>query len=560
MFVIASLYFEPALMAQTDGSQALQRDSKMEWWANAKFGMFIHWGLYCVPAGRWGDNYDYGEWIMRDAKIPRAQYAALAEKFNPRKFDAESWVKLAKECGQKYIILTAKHHEGFAMFKSEVSSYNIYDATPFKRDVVKELAEACRKNDMRLGLYYSQAQDWYHPGGAVMGGQEWDETHKGNMMDYIKSIALPQVQELLDNYGDVISVFWWDSPINMNEEMAEIVSEPLRNHPDIITNDRLGTVFPGDIETPEQYVPAVGFPGRDWEVCMTMNDHWGYNAFDHWWKRSDDLLRKLVDIVSKGGNFLLNVGPDFEGNIPIVAQNTLHDIGRWLNVNGEAIYGTSKNPFPYLSYGTATRKGQTIYLHIFEWPENGRLMVPLLNRIESAFLLEDREHKLKARHRKGIGSEILLPSYPPDKNISVLAVTFQVEPEVLPVPSEGKKVTASSSGAPGQEVRLTDGEYKECWTAAAGIKSASIDIDLGSPVKIQSLSVLEPWEIWDNIVQEYGLSVFEAGSWKQVKEFSSKGYGLVEKFPPVEASLFRVTVRNSTEEPRLQEILLYRAE
>ena len=340
------------LLAQNPDAIATskQNDPKLQWWKNAKFGMFIHFGLYAVPAGKWGDNTTHGEWIMKRAGISRKDYAAFASQFNPTKFNAEEWVKLAKDAGQKYMLITAKHHDGFAMFKTNVDGYNIVDATPFKRDVLKELAEACRKYDMKLGFYYSQAQDWYHPGGAISGNVEWDETHKGDMKKYIDSVAVPQVKEILSNYGDV-AVLWWDTPTNMTKEMTQRFADLLKQYPNIITNNRLGADMGGDLETPESYVPATGFPGRNWEVCMTMNGNWGYNAWDDRWSSTTELLRNLIDIVSKGGNLLLNVGPNAYGVIPEVCQQNLREIGDWMKINGDGIYGTRSSPFPFLSWG-----------------------------------------------------------------------------------------------------------------------------------------------------------------------------------------------------------------
>jgi Alpha-L-fucosidase len=435
---LSIISFTISLSAQnvegTVGSK--QNDPKMQWWREAKFGMFIHWGLYAVPSGKWGDKTTYGEWLMNSAKISRTEYSALAKQFNPVKFNAEEWVKIAKAAGQKYIVITSKHHDGFAMFKSS-DPYNIVDATPFKRDILKELADACRKNDMKLGFYYSQAQDWYHPGGAVSGGKEWDETHKGDMNKYVDRIVVPQVKEILENYGDV-AVVWWDTPMNITPDMAKKISDVLKKYPNLITNNRLGGGVGGDLETPEQFIPATGFPGRNWEVCMTMNGHWGYNAYDDNWKSTTDLLLKLIDIASKGGNFLLNVGPNQYGVIPEVCQQSLKEMGNWLKINDDAIYGTQASPFPYLSWGRATRKGQTIYLHVFDWPKDGKLIVPLGNKIIGARLLADAKTGLKIKVGKN-NSVIQLPNYPPDKVASVVAIQIEGEPVVQSIPSSGKK-------------------------------------------------------------------------------------------------------------------------
>jgi alpha-L-fucosidase len=559
MIFTAALLFTHMLAQNASGSSnSKQNDPRMQWWKDAKFGMFIHWGIYSVPSGKWGETTTYGEWIMHSAKIPRAEYGALAEKFNPIKFNADEWVKLAKDAGQKYIVITSKHHDGFAMFGSKASKYNIVDATPFKRDILKELAEACRKQDMKLGFYYSQAQDWYHPGGAVSGNVEWDETHKGDMNKYIDEIAIPQVKEILANYGDV-AVLWWDTPTNMTKEMTEKLAALTKPYPTLITNNRLGAGMGGDLETPEQFVPATGFPGRNWEVCMTMNGHWGYNAYDDRWKSTEDLLRKLIDIVSKGGNFLLNVGPNQYGIIPEVCQQNLREMGAWLNMNGDAIYGTQASPFPFLSWGRATRKGQTLYLHVFDWPKDGELVVPFGNKITKAVLLADAKTNLKVTSGKE-KSTIQLPAYAPDKIASVIAVNFDGEPVVMPVPSQGAKVTSSSTAEGGNVSFITDGDPKNRWQAASGEKSATLEIDLGKPATIQCLSLVEPWHPWDGIKQNIELYSNEGNEWKLVTKAQTEGSGLTQTFQPVTAQKFKMVIQNEKQAPAINEAILFRAE
>jgi alpha-L-fucosidase len=432
------------------------------------------------------------------------------------------------------------------------------DATPFKRDILKELAEACRKQDMKLGFYYSQAQDWYHPGGAVSGNVEWDETHKGDMVKYIEEIAIPQVKEILANYGDV-AVLWWDTPTNMTKEMTEKLAALTKPYPNLITNNRLGAGMGGDLETPEQFVPATGFPGRNWEVCMTMNGHWGYNAYDDRWKSTTDLLQKLIDIVSKGGNFLLNVGPNQYGIIPEVCQQNLREMGDWLKLNGEAIYGTQSSPFPFLSWGRATRKGQTLFLHVFDWPKDGKLVVPFSNKITKAYLLADTKTNLKVTKGKE-NSIIQLPSYAPDKIASVVAVEFEGEPVVLPIPSQGAKVTATSIGEGSQTSFVTDGDPKNRWQAVKGEKTATIEIDLAKSTSIQCLSLVEPWHPWDGIKQNIELYSFDGNEWKLIIKAQTEGSGLTQTFQPVTSQKFKLVIQNEKQAPSINEAILFRAE
>ena len=408
-----------------------EQDQHMEWWREARFGLFIHWGLYAQPAGVWKGEEIPGisEWIMAHAKIPVKEYEKLAATFNPVKYDAEQWVKLAKQAGVKYIVITSKHHDGFAMFHSKASSYNIVDATPFGRDPLKELAEACDKYDMRLGFYYSQAQDWHEPGGTYwnieQGEPHWDpDLVREPLMNYINGKAVPQVKEILENYGG-LDILWWDTPRGMTLEAAEALQAVADDYPDLITNNRLYRPWPGDFSTPEQNVPPTGLD-YDWEVCMTMNTSWGYKKNDNNWKSDTTLIRMLTDIASKGGNLLLNVGPTAQGEIPPPSVERLKSIGRWMDVNGESIYGTQASPFYKLPWGRCTirktGKGTTLYLHVFQWPEDNILSVPGLNAdVNNISLLSDRARKLVS-HREGNDLLIELPGQMPDPINTVIVV------------------------------------------------------------------------------------------------------------------------------------------
>lgn len=418
--------------AQKETSQ--QHDARMRWWREAHFGMFIHWGVYSELAGIYHGKKvrGLGEWIMHDARIPVAEYKKIARKFNPVKYDPNAWVSLAKRTGMKYIVITAKHHDGFALFDSKVTDFDVVNATAWGKDLLKPLAEACRKQGIRLGFYYSQAQDWTHPGGAALKGH-WDPVQDGSMDEYLKTVAVPQVRELLTNYGPA-SVLWWDFPIGMTPERAALLRPLLKLQPGIITNNRLGGGYRGDTETPEQNIPSTGIPGRDWETCMTINGTWGYKSYEHNWKSTETLLRNLVDIVSKGGNYLLNVGPTGEGEIPAPCVERLEAIGKWMAGNGEAIYSTTASPCRRPFWGRITTKrgpnNTTFYLHVFDWPADGRLQVPLANEVQACYLLADSDRSFHIT-RGDDGMTVQLTGSAPDAICSVVVLKVAGAPKVL---------------------------------------------------------------------------------------------------------------------------------
>ncbi|NYF79806.1 alpha-L-fucosidase [Granulicella arctica] len=435
-----------------DTETPAQRDARMAWWRDARFGMFIHWGLYSIPAGTWnGKPIDgVGEWIMNTASIPVADYKALAKQFNPTAFNAHDIVALAKSSGMKYIVITAKHHDGFAMFDSKAAPFNIVDGTPFHRDPLRELAIECKKQGIKLGFYYSQDQDWTAPGGAAYQTGDhkpptyhWDEAQDGDFATYLHTKAIPQIKELLTNYGDFPVVIWFDTPTkDMTPALAGEIVALLNQHPNLIWNNRLGGGYKGDTETPEQFIPPQGYPGLDWESCMTMNDTWGYKSWDNNFKSTETLIRNLVDIASKGGNYLLNIGPDSKGNVPPAEIERLHAMGKWLAVNGESIYGThptlfgaeagafsstekdkdGKPKFIASWNWRSTTKADMIYIEIFTWPSGSFHLDTLPRTVTGAYLLADPSHTSLTITKTGKGIDIALPSHPLDPIATVLVL------------------------------------------------------------------------------------------------------------------------------------------
>jgi len=449
----ALLFVFQSLVAQkVTTPKVLTDDERMEWWREARFGMFIHWGVYALPAGIWDGRQigSIGEWIMNRGKIPVADYQRMAKNFNPVNYDPDAWVRMAKDAGMKYIVITSKHHDGFALFETKASKWNVVDDTAYGKDLLKPLAEACKKYGIKLGFYYSQAQDWNNPGGSAarrLTKEGWanpdsviidayTKEHRGHwdpaqekktFAQYIDDVAVPQVKELLTNYGEV-AVLWWDTPTDMTDDAATKLQSLLAIQPNIITNDRLKRPnFPGDHKTPEQRIPNLkDLDGTDWETCMTMNGTWGYKSYDHNYKTPEKLIQNLVDIASKGGNFLLNVGPTELGEFPKESIDILSKMGEWMKVNGEAVYGTKASPWGLFDWGRCTKKetknGTTLYFSVFTWPADGKLVIPgIPNKVASASLLANGV-KVNAITSKDGVLTLTLPATAPDKIASVIKV------------------------------------------------------------------------------------------------------------------------------------------
>ena len=438
------------------GNPAKGGPDKMEWWNEAKFGMFVHWGPYSMYGGVYkGHRQRFGgaEWIFNRCKIPYLEYRENASHFHPDKFDADSLVLLAKRAGMKYLVFTTKHHDGFAMFRSDASEFNIIDYTSFGRDIVDEVASACKRHGIKLGFYYSQEQDWGNPGGAtarrpISQGwahpdslliDEYTKTHSGSwdgfqqiksFEEYFNEISLPQIKELLDRYGEDISVIFFDYPVKTSKEQAAKVMDLLKEYPQIIINDRLQKPdYPGDYKTPENMVPkAEDVEGLYWESCMSIGNSWGYKSWDTKWKSPATIVNTLISIASLGGNLLLNVGPDGEGLVRPEESGCLEEVGKWMDSFGGIIYSSSRSGLKP-SWGRIIRKDEgkktVLYLCVDKWPETGELDLEGRWKVRRAHILQNG----KSLAFKNVKGRLILkvPEEAPEVTLAGTPVIIRLE-------------------------------------------------------------------------------------------------------------------------------------
>ena len=461
-----------------------QKDKRMAWWREARFGMFVHWGPYSALGGHYtgptslqtnekhpwieadgmikdyyscyrpewvssdgsiktnpatGKPYkrgQYAEWIMFAAQIPRDEYLKRAkEDFKAEKFDAKEWVRMAKEAGMKYIVITSKHHDGIALLNTPVG-HTIFKDTDIRRDILKELVNEARKAGLKIGFYYAQALDWNNPGGMGWIPQNDAPNREASYADkakYTDEIVIPHLHTIINDYK--VDLIWWDMGASSAPEFKYRMMKAIKNISGterLIFNDRMEDKLTGDFKTPEQSIPDMpsNGDGTDWETCMTLNDNWGYAAHDVRWKTTEDVLQKLIDIASKGGNYLLNIGPKADGTFPTESINCLKEVGSWMKVNSEAIYGTIPSPFvSQLDWGRATRKEvdgkQLLYLHVFTqyWPKDGKLLVPDFGSgIKRAYLLIDAKKTSLPIDEMGDNHIFSLPLDAPDKISTTIVV------------------------------------------------------------------------------------------------------------------------------------------
>jgi alpha-L-fucosidase len=424
----------PALPAVVRNETQEQQEARLKWFREARFGLFIHWGVYAVPAGFWQGKPVGAEWIMNQGKIPVADYKAFAKNFTAAKYDPKAWAQLAADAGIKYVVITAKHHEGFTLYDSAYSDWNAVKASGAKRDLLQPLADAVRAKGIKFGTYYSQSQDWVNPGGSTGTAKPWDPAQIGNFDEYLAKVSLPQAREILEKYNP--DILWWDTEYQMTPERAHPFFDLVTSHPHLIHNSRLGGGVLGDFRTSEQRIPASAMLGRALEVNMTINRSWGYRSNDTDYKSAQQLIRNLSDIASKDGNYLLNVGPTAEGEIPAPQVERLLAIGRWLKANGEAIYATRGGPFSKpLAWGRTTQKarpggGTTLYVHVWEWPVDGKIVLPGIKQAARVGRLLASGAAV-ASSVTADGLVVTLPSSAPDPDVSVAALEFDGPIELM---------------------------------------------------------------------------------------------------------------------------------
>jgi alpha-L-fucosidase len=494
--------------------QVNEAEQRIEWFREAKFGMFIHWGPYSQLAGEWNDRKVQvgrnAEWIMKFLNIPVNEYRELARKMDPVKFDAREWVQLAKETGMKYIVITAKHHDGFAMYRSAISPYNIVDWTPFTRDPLKELAQACAEEGIMFGIYYSHREDWDHPGGY---GNDWDYDNdwgqdffnREKFENYLEEKAKPQLRELLANYGP-LGMVWFDRGMYTREQGEEFVRIVREFQPDALINSRVGHYnheLLGDFqEMSDKGIPPGGLD-EYFQTPQTLNETWGFSKFDSLWKSPETVIRQLVQVISRGGNYLLNIGPKGNGEIPDTTFSIFREVGAWVERNSEGIYGTTANPFGELDWGYCTVKANKLYLFVRDWPAEETLTLPgLQNSVVSGYLLIDKSNMLEVKQAES-KTHITLPSRPPDDPITVLVLEMDGPPKTDPQlvlqdetgMMECNYLTAITSGKTMTRFNRKGGFHISKWTEPDDMSEWIIRVKEPGEFKVNmTYSALDEWE------------------------------------------------------------------
>ncbi len=522
------------------------KDERLEWWMDARFGMFIHWG----PVSLTGEEISWS----RGKEIPVEVYDTLYKQFNPTEFNAEEWVKLAKDAGMKYIVFTSKHHDGFCMWNTKYTDYNVM-VSPFRRDVVKELAEACKKYDMAFGLYYSTC-DWHHLGFPVTspGGRVQRDTYNlDTYTEYLKN----QSVELIQNYGPLL-LLWYDVPQRFDSIRGQgVINRISEIQPDILVNDRTGAS--GDFNTPEQRVGNFQ-PDRPWETCMTIAEQWAWKPEDNV-KSLEQCLHSLIRSAGGDGNLLFNVGPKPDGSIEPLQAERLKEMGKWLGEYGYTIYGTRGGPFKPTDWGVSTYKGNKIYLHILNWyGDNPRITIPefgipivncrFLNGDDMPIYRKDGNYIITfpGARLKPINTIIELEIAGDAKDIKPLDVISQSH-------SFQRKVTASSNPNPrwNDITSINNGDwFGHAWKPANDDKNPWVEIDLGKTQKVSKAILYEN----GNSIKAYELKYQDGVNWKTFFQGTTIGTKLEISFKPVNARKIMLVINGFSETPSVYEVVL----
>ena len=557
---------------------AAKKDERMRWFREARFGMFIHWGLYSQLAGEWQDQKVTGgaEWIQKYLEIPSSQYSPLAKKFTAPRFNADAWVMAMANAGVKYLCITTKHHDGFCMWPTKLNNDWNIATTPFGRDPLKELSEACKRHGVTFCIYHS-VLDWHHadwPGRPKFNDYATGTPDKEKFRNYLYG----QLDELFTNYGP-IGMIWldgtWDRNIWTSDDGKQLEDHLRSLQPSVVINNRSGYLppqpkleikidnaysytFAGDYISPEGEVPSTGLPGIDWETCQTMQlpNNWGYNRIVGF-RPFADLLDQLIDVASKGGNMLLNIGPTAAGEIPPQSLGCLEKFGEWMKTNGEAIHGTAASPFPYLPFdGRCTRKGNLLYLHVYQWPQSGSIMLPAKNQVKRAYLVADRSAALVVKPSPR-GTTITLPKTAPDPIASVIAVEIEGEPQPLKAPEWVTKgiLPQVSSFWPGRDEQLspkfiTDGDPNTLWATEEKAREATVTLDLGKEREICEVFLSDaPY----GRITAFDVEAKTADGWRKIGGGTRIGASLHLPVDGTKTSAVRLLIRKATDTPTLAE-------
>lgn len=555
-----------------------KREARMKWFRDARFGMFIHWGLYSQLAGEWRDRHVTGgaEWIQKYLEIPSSQYSPLAKTFDAPAFNADAWVKAIADAGIKYICVTTKHHDGFCMWPTKLNDDWNISATPFKRDPMKELSEACKRHGVTFCIYHS-VLDWHHSDWP--GRPTFNDFAKGAPdKERFRSYLYGQLEELFTNYGP-IGMIWLDGTWDRNHwtsEDGKQLEDFLRKlQPTVVINNRSGYLppqpklnikieneysytFAGDYISPEGEVPSTGLPGIDWETCQTMQlpNNWGYNRLVGF-RTYVDLQRQLVDVASKGGNLLLNIGPTGEGVITPQALGCLDKFSAWMKVNGGSIHGTTASPFEHLPFdGRCTRKGNQLYLHVFQWPDTGTIVLPAENKVKRAWLMNQPDASLPI-HANARGTTIRIPKEAPDPVVSVIGMEIEGEPQPMKAPELVSKglLPVVSSIWPGREDHLgpkhiTDGDPNTIWATEEKAREGSVTINLGKEREVVEILLSDATY---GRITAFELDAKVGSTWKTIH--TGQGIGKSRSIPidAVRTDSVRLRILGATDTPTIAE-------